>query len=427
MKIVRNWHPSIRLRLTLNYAGLFVLAAIALLALNYGLLYNSLYGSLSGFRPPPQEFSPGDVPLKHTVVLNRSDSLVAIEAAYRDQLRQSTLLHTAITSGIALAVMALLSLLIAWWLAGRMLRPLKTLTATARRISQDRLHERIALTGPNDELKELADTFDAMVTRLEAAFASQRRFVADASHELRTPLAITRTSVDVMLAKPKPNPQQWQAMADRVLTATGRADRLLDGLLALARSDRGTIVRETHDLAMAAAVAMADIDADIEAAGLDVRTNLRPAPVIGDSVLLDRLVANLVTNAVRHNRVGGWLRVESGVRDRQVFVHVRNSGPVIPEDEVERLFEPFQRLGAERTSSGRGSGLGLTIVRSIVRAHAGTISVAPVPAGGLAVTVTLPGAPDTAPVAEALPLPLALADTTTSKDEREPDWHAIDA
>jgi signal transduction histidine kinase len=383
---IRSWHPTIRLRLTLNYAGLFVIAAAALLALNFGLLYNSLYGPLSHIPlPDKSKFQSLDIGPGAS-----KESVGALVATYRDQLRANTLLHTAMTSGIALAGMALVSLVIAWVLAGRLLRPLKTLTSAARRISRDRLHERIDLAGPNDELKELADTFDAMVARLEASFASQSRFIADASHELRTPLAIARTSVEVTLAKARPTTEQWQAMAHRVLSATGRADRLLDGLLALARSDRDVILRESHDLARAAVVALADVDPDIEATNLDVRTELRPAPVLGDSVLLDRLVANLVTNAVRHNRPDGWLWVVSGTRDEQAFVRVSNSGPVVPADEVDRLFEPFQRFGAGRTNSNRGSGLGLAIVRSIVRAHGGTISATPEPGGGLSVTVTLP-------------------------------------
>ncbi len=296
-------------------------------------------------------------------------------------MRDQTLLDTAQTSAIALAVIAVAGLGVSWVVAGRMLRPLRTLTAATRRISQDRLHERVALTGPQDELKELADTFDAMVTRLEASFASQRRFVADAAHELRTPLAIVRTGAEVHLAKRHATAEQWAAMARRALTATGRAERLLDGLLALARSDSGAIAAEPHDLAVAAAAALADADPEAETAGLTVTADLRPAPVTGDPVLLDRLVSNLVDNAVRHNAPGGWVAVTTGPGGT---VTVRNGGDPVPPAELDRLFEPFQRMAPGST------GLGLAIVRSIVRAHGGTVVASPNPGGGLTVTVTVP-------------------------------------
>jgi signal transduction histidine kinase len=299
---------------------------------------------------------------------------------------------TAVTSAAALAVAAIAGLGISWIMAGRMLRPLRTLTATTRRISTDRLDERISLTGPHDELKELADTFDDMVNRLEASFAGQRRFVADAAHELRTPLAIVRTGAEVQLAKRDSTPQQWAAMAQRTLTATGRAERMLDGLLTLARSDGGILAKEPYDLATAAAAALGDADDEAEGAGLTVTADLRPAPVHGDPALLDRLVSNLVDNAVRHNRPGGEVLVVTEKGDRGAVVTVRNSGEPVPEAEVDRLFEPFQRLTPHRTAGigSTGLGLGLAIVRSIVRAHGGTVTAAPNPDGGLTAQVTFP-------------------------------------
>jgi signal transduction histidine kinase len=358
---------SIRLRLTIVYAVILVVASAALLALNYILLYGRLYGPIDPAGGGPAPLAGGD----------------QVKQSAIDQLRAAALVSTAGTSAIALVVTAVVGLGVSWWVAGRMLRPLRTLTATTRRISHDRLDQRVALTGPADELKELADTFDEMIGRLEASFAGQRRFVADASHELRTPLAIVRTGAEVLLAKKQPTAEQWQAMARRALIAAGRAERLLDGLLALARSDSGAIAHEPHDLAIAAATALAGSD---EAAELALTTDLAPAPVSGDPALLDHLVGNLIDNAVRHNHPDGWVRVVTGHRSGVATVIVSNGGEQVPAAEVERLFEPFRRLGADR----RSTGLGLAIVRSIVRAHGGTVAADPNPDGGLTVTVSLP-------------------------------------
>ncbi|MBP2706113.1 HAMP domain-containing protein [Microbispora sp. RL4-1S] len=383
--------PSIRLRLTLVYAVVLVATCAALLALNYALLYQSLYDNIN--RPPAAEMQAAASSLPANADRALADVKIRsywIEQAQIDRLRAETLLGTAGTSAIALAITAMAGLGVSWIVAGRMLKPLHTLTAAARRISQDRLHERVALTGPGDELKELADTFDEMVARLEASFTSQRRFVADASHELRTPLAIVRTGAEVLLAKRESTIAQWEAMGRRVLTASGRAERLLDGLLALARSDSGVIAHEAHDLAIAAAGALSEADGEAERAELTIATELRPAPVAGDPVLLDRLVRNLVDNAIRHNHPGGRIEVVTGSRDGESVVTVRNSGDAIPAAEVDRLFEPFQRLTSDRTASSRSTGLGLAIVRSIVHAHHGTVIAAPNAGGGLAVSVTLP-------------------------------------
>ncbi|MEV4619562.1 ATP-binding protein [Asanoa sp. NPDC049573] len=368
---------SIRLRLTVVYTVVLVGTCAALLGLNYAMLYSSLYG--------PVEESATSVKAAAAGPVRAGD---ALKDAMLDQLRTQTLLHTAGTSAIALAVTAVVGLGLSWFVAGRMLRPLRTLTAATRRISHDRLHERIALAGPRDELKELADTFDDMVARLEAAFTSQRRFVADASHELRTPLTIVRTGAEVLLAKQDTTVEQWQAMTHRTLTATGRAERLLDALLALARSDSGVLSAEPHDLAELAAVAVAEADDET----MDMTTDLRSAPVIGDPILLDRLIRNLVDNAIRHNHPGGAVSVRSAAADGRSTVTVTNTGSVIPVDEVSRLFEPFQRLDPGRAAADRSVGLGLAIVRSIVRAHGGIVAAIPRPGGGLTVTVTFTAA-----------------------------------
>ncbi|ETK32989.1 sensor histidine kinase [Microbispora sp. ATCC PTA-5024] len=385
-------HPSIRLRLALVYTAVLVTTCAALLGLNYALLYHSLYTNIHGPSQAEMQAVADDPPPGDGWLVDEKLKSMRGDQAEVARLRTATLLNTAGTSAIALAITAMAGFGVSWVVAGRMLRPLRTLTATTRRISQDRLHERVALTGPDDEIKELADTFDEMVARLEASFAGQRRFVADASHELRTPLAIVRTGAEVLLAKRESTIAQWEAMGRRTLTATGRAERLLDGLLALARSDSGVIAHEPHDLAVAAAGALGEADEEAETAGLSATSDLRPAPVTGDPVLLDRLVRNLVDNAIRHNRPGGWVEVVTGHRDGTAVVTVRNSGDVVPAAEVDRLFEPFQRLASDRTASRGSAGLGLAIVRSIVRAHDGTVTAAPNAGGGLAVTVTLPAA-----------------------------------
>lgn len=374
--------PSIRLRLAIVYSVVLVAACAALLALNYALLYKSLYASTND----PHRTSTAEQRITDDPTIDKVEAYRIQQAKIAD-LRNKTLLSTVQTSAIGLGIAAVAGFGLSWFVAGRMLRPLRTLTATTRRISQDRLGERVALTGPRDELKELADTFDEMVARLEASFAAQRRFVADAAHELRTPLAIVRTGAEVALAKRESSVEHWEATGRRMLTATGRAERLLDGLLALARSDSGVIAREPHDLAVAAAGALSETD---EPADLAVSTDLRSAPVTGDPVLLDRLVRNLVDNAIRHNERGGWVDVTTGSAGGQSVLSVRNSGPAIPAADVARLFEPFQRLAPERGAGSRSLGLGLSIVRSIVRAHGGTVAAAPNDGGGLTVTVALP-------------------------------------
>jgi len=379
---------SIRVRLTVVYAVLLLGTCTVLVGLNYAMLYQSLYTNIQA--PSADEMAAWAAQAGPNPQTEEKIQSFQQQQATIARLRTETLLSTAGRSAIGLAVTALLGLGISWIVAGRMLRPLRSLTAATRRISQDRLHERIALDGPSDELKELADTFDEMVARLEASFNSQRRFVADAAHELRTPLAIARTGAEVQLAKRQATPEQWQAMAHRVLAATGRAERTLDGLLALARSDGGVIAGETHDLAVAAAGALSDADGDAERAELTVRTDLRAAPVNGDPALLDRLVSNLVDNAIRHNHPGGWVEVVTDRGDQKASVTVRNSGDPVPPAEVDRLFEPFQRLAPQRTADGRSTGLGLAIVRSIVGAHGGTVMAAANAGGGLTVTVTLP-------------------------------------
>jgi signal transduction histidine kinase len=277
-----------------------------------------------------------------------------------------------------------------WIVAGRALRPVHAITAAARRASEENLGERIALAGPDDELKELADTFDAMLARLDAAFASQQRFVANASHELRTPLTVMRTAIDVTLAKPGRTPAQLEAMAVEVRQAADRAEALIEALLTLARSDRGAGPAEPLDVAVLAEDALDAAAPAIRARPVTVQAALDPAPAVGDPVLVERLVTNLIDNAVRHNVPGGWIQVATGTRGGMAFIDVANGGPLIPAELGPVLFEPFRRL-ADRAGSPDGTGLGLSIVRSVALAHRGHATVRPRPAGGLDVTVSLPG------------------------------------
>jgi signal transduction histidine kinase len=386
-----------RLRLTLLFGCLFLGAGAVLLCLNYALVRYSLEAAPSrvplpvpgvppGTPPPPPADggAPADITYFTTTVLPRS-----VEAA-RQQAIAESLTALVRQSLVALAAMTALAIVLGWVVAARVLRPVQEITAVARRLSARNLRERIALDGPPDEMKELADTFDVMLDRLEAAFEAQRRFAANASHELRTPLAIMRTEVDVALGTPDPDPAAVREMGASLRALLDRCERLIEALLVLARSDAGVETRERVDLAEAAALALAQARAEAETANLAVRRDLAPAPAVGDRALLERLVANLVENAVRHNVRGGFVRVATGADAAGVWLVVENSGPPIPTHEAEGLFAPFRRLASERTQSRRGAGLGLSIVRSVAAAHGGEATLAPRPEGGMVATVRLP-------------------------------------
>ncbi|MFE2351505.1 sensor histidine kinase [Kitasatospora cineracea] len=296
---------------------------------------------------------------------------------------------------VGLAVMGLVSVALGWYAAGRVLHPLRAMTAVTRRISADNLHERLAVQGPNDELRNLGDTIDELLARLEGAFTAQRRFVADASHELRTPLATMRAAVDVTLAKPGPLPEQTRTLAGRVRTELDQVDRLLDGLLTLARAQHGVLPgTETVRLDELAAEALDERADAITCRGLTVTREAAPdVRVHGSRTLLCRLAQNLVDNAARHNEPGGWLRV--AVRaggDALVHLVVENGGPQLTRDEVAELVRPFRRIGPDRTGGADGSGLGLAIVAAVAEAHGGTLELWARPEGGLRATVALPQA-----------------------------------
>ena len=295
---------------------------------------------------------------------------------------------------IAFPLVIVAAAVLSWWLVGRVLGPLREVTATARRLSAESLDTRLGLRDARGEVAELAAGFDAMLDRLEAAFDAQRRFVANASHELRTPLAVLRTEVDVTLADPEADVAELRRMGGVVRDATRRADELIAGLLVLARAEAlDAVPRDPVDLAQAVAPALVTTGAEADRCGLRVREQCAPAPTHGDVVLLERVAANLLENAVRHNVESGWVEVRTGTGQGGLAeLCVASSGAEITADAVEELFEPFRRGPVARTGQVPGSGLGLSIVRAIVAAHGGRVCAEPVPGGGLAVTVRLPGA-----------------------------------
>ena len=296
----------------------------------------------------------------------------------------------ALVSVIALAIMAAVSMGLGWLIAGRVLRPLRTITTAARDISATDLHRRLALDGPDDEFKELGDTFDGLLARLDASFQSQRQFVANASHELRTPLARLKTLAQVALADPDASVESLRAAHERVLVSEQQLEGLIGALLNLASSERSLDHRERVDLMAASEEAIAARRQEIEHRDLQFNATLDVAGVEGNRQLIEQLVANLLDNAIEHNVATGRVDVMTTTREGQAMLSVANDGPVISAEELDRLQQPFQRLGAERTSHGDGHGLGLSIVYAIAIAHGATLSLHPQATGGLAVTVRFP-------------------------------------
>ena len=295
-----------------------------------------------------------------------------------------------VLSAVALAVIAIAAAAIGWMIAGRVLRPLSTITAAARRIAASSLHERLALEGPDDELKELADTLDNLLARLEASFDAQRRFAANASHELRTPLTRERTLLQVTRADPASTAETWDAVSRELLASNAEQERLIEALLTLASGEADAGLREPLNLAVIARAAVASDRAAIDRLGLHVSADTEPAILDGDPLLVQQLVTNLIDNAVRHNVPGGDVRVATGTSDGQAVLSVTNSGPVIPPAEVDRLFQPFQRFGPRPARRDGGHGLGLSIVHAIATSHGATVAARARPGGGLAVEVTFP-------------------------------------
>jgi signal transduction histidine kinase len=316
------------------------------------------------------------------------DAVQAKANAGINQVKDAQLSTLLTRSGLALAIMALASIGLGWVMAGRALRPVRTMSSRARGISERNLHERLALEGPDDELKELANTFDGLLGRLEGAFESQRRFVANASHELRTPITLERALVEVALADPHPTIDSLRDTCERVLAASEQQERLIESLLTLARSQRGLESRSPVDLREITAEVVRAVPAD----GLRVEIDLSTARTTGDQAMVERLVANLVENAVRYNQPDGWISAWTGQRDGLPTLEVANAGPVVQRALLDELVKPFYRGGENGNTHGNGYGLGLglSIVQAIAEAHDAAMRTEARPEGGLRVTVVFP-------------------------------------
>jgi signal transduction histidine kinase len=394
----RWWRPTIRVRLTLLYAGAFFLAGAALVALMYFFLGQALDRQLTARLGIAQH-----LPQQAATQPGSQEATHALQEDLRAQFRQDrddTLSIMLVASLVALGAVGVAAAGFGWLLAGRALGPLQQITATARRVAEGSLQERIALDGPHDEVKDLADTFDAMLERLDRSFDSQRRFVANASHELRTPLTINRTLIEVALDNPNA-PGSLRQLGGTLLAVNQRHERLIDGLLTLASSQQRIDDPTPVDLADIARHITTESRGAADAAHVGIRTHLRPAPVAGDPVLLERLAQNLLDNAIRYNLPEhGEISVTTGTLDGTAHLTVDNTGPPVPPYELPGLFEPFRRLptterlaDATMTSASRGAGLGLSIVRSVAHAHGGDVHATPRQDGGLTVRVRLPAAP----------------------------------
>jgi signal transduction histidine kinase len=374
-------HLRIRTRLTVLYGVLFLLGGAILLGVTYFLVKQNIHQ-----RNAAQAVAlPADLKLGLGAQQIQIAEIIRLLQERQERLEQDTLDALLTQGSIALGVVTVIGVGFGWLMAERALRPVGQITDTARRVAGGNLHERIALSGPRDEIKELADTFDSMLERLDQAFDGQRRFAANASHELRTPLTINRTLIEVALSRPGPPPELVQ-LGETLLAVNARHERLIDGLLTLVASEQALTVHDPVDLAE---VARHVVGAAGEAGAPGIEADLRPVAVVGDPVLLERVVQNLVDNAVAYNEPDGRVWVSTARTGLGAQLVVENTGPVIPGYEIPGLFEPFRRLRS-RTGSARGTGLGLSIVRSVAVAHGGAAHAEPRDGGGLRVTVTLP-------------------------------------
>jgi signal transduction histidine kinase len=389
---------SVRLRLTVLFGALFLAAGAALLAITYGLVSHATNGIFVSTTNAGVGGGVGSAAGGAPAALPTADPLqaqaVRIAGTAKAAENDAQLLY----SGIALGIMAVVSMALGWFAAGRALRPLRRITAAAQRISATNLHERLAVREPDDDLRELADTIDDLFGRLDASFGAQRQFVANASHELRTPLARSRTMLEVALRDPGADAESLRATCRRVLVAGEEQERLLEALLTLARGQRGLDRRAPVDLAAVTRDVLAARGTEIAASGLEMAVTLEPALLAGDRALTERGVANLIDNALRHNVPGGAVCVTVGTESGQAVLTVANTGPDVPPAEVGRLLVPFERGGtapsprARPPASGDGLGLGLPIVQAIAAAHGAALTIAARPEGGLAAELAFPSA-----------------------------------
>jgi signal transduction histidine kinase len=394
----RSWprlpRRTARLRLTVLYGGLFLACGAILLAVSYVLVKQAIAPggnvNVAGFSQAKAKAELFTVPPGSRALTPGQATELMLTLGR--EITTSDLRQVLIDAPIALAIVTVVALALGWLVAGRVLRPLATITAAARRISASSLNQRLALRGPGDELKALGDTLDDLFARLEAAFDAQRHFAANASHELRTPLTRERAMLQVALDDPATTAESWRGVAREVLASNTEQESLIEALLALASGEGGLGQREPVDLAAITDEILTARRPDFGHQGLRVQAGLRPAALDGDPLLTERLVANLVDNAVRHNIAGGHVEISTATRDGHAVLTVANTGPAIPPEAVGRLFQPFLRLGGRRIHHDNGHGLGLAIVRAIAAAHGASITARARPGGGLAIDVTFPPA-----------------------------------
>jgi signal transduction histidine kinase len=375
-----RYRRTVRLRLALLQGALFLASGASLIGITYLLAVaefparhaTSGTGGGGGVTTAPGIVSTGPAPPSSQQTAQRTADLHQFLAE----------------AGIALAITVVLSIGLGWLVAGRILRPLRTMTTSTRQIFEDNLHERLAVQGPQDELKELGDTIDGLLARLEAAFEAQRRFVANASHELRTPLTLERAMLEVALADPAVTVETLRSTCEEVLASSRQQERLIDALLTLARSQRGLDHRDVFDLGAVTAGVLRTAQEQAASRGLRLRSALGSVPVSGDPRLVERLVANLVDNALRYNLADGTIDVSVTVDAGRAVLTVTNTGPVTPADQIERLLQPFQRMATGRTGPQDGLGLGLSIVAAVAKAHDAAFRARPGPYGGLEITVS---------------------------------------
>jgi hypothetical protein len=381
----RPWLPrrTVRLRLAALYGVLFFVCGALLLGISGGVVVSGSSASSRAVNPSGSALSQAQAQIRQ------------LQNQLAEGQAQSSISHQLlVASVIALGIMTVLSVAVGWLVAGRALRPVRQMTAAAQRISEDNLNERLAVAGPRDELKELGDTIDSLLERLEGAFSAQRRFVANASHELRTPLTTMRASLDVALAKPEPAPPQTVALAGRLRTELDRIDQLLEAFLMLARARHRDLPGFAPlPLDYVVAAALASQGAAICARRLTVHADGPGGSwVTGSQALVSRMVENVIGNAVWHNQPGGWIRISTGAQGGRAMLVVENGGEILDPQQVAVLTEPFRRAGADRTGSDQGSGLGLSIVEAIAQAHGGTLDLRARTGGGLRVSIELPDA-----------------------------------
>jgi signal transduction histidine kinase len=390
-----------RLRLTALYGGLFLACGAILLGVIYMLAEQAI---APGGNVNETAFTHVQVPAGLITVHRGSHALsisqlLDLELTLGKEITTSDLRQVLIDAPIALAIVTVAALALGWLVAGRVLRPLAVITAAARRISVSSLNQRLALHGPDDELKALGDTLDELFARLEASFQAQQNFVANASHELRTPLTRERAMLQVALDDPGTTAETWRDVAAEVLASNAEQGSLIEALLTLASSQGGLGQRQMVDLAAVTGEILLSARPEATRRGLSVDAVTRPAPLLGDKLLAERLVANLVGNAVRHNVPGGKVEISTAVRDGRAILAVANTGPAVPPEAVGRLFQPFLRLDGRRVRHDSGHGLGLSIVDAIAAAHGATIAAHARTGGGLSIEVMFPAIPDEPPPA----------------------------